>query len=321
MQPATEGMLMTDHRRPRRIRPFARIRAIRGASREALLRVKRDLAVWSDVRAFPALAILAGLDCVAVLILLRERAGISPLRLPNSRLCGAALAAAALTVGSRWFLARIEHEKPALWIRSLLAALSVLPLVALLTMATSRNSPWAISLVSALAVTAGNVNLLWSRRSVAHGAVSRARENFVEAGSGTGESSVQVGSGSRQSSVVSAQNSDEFRNGSHVNRTADEWIERAIDPAGGVVCRGRRVARFAAGQSVATVHIPFMPAFDWLPEFLYEVVDDPSIRSRTPAVYRYGARVELRRTGAISNPIRVEIRFQASAAAQSSRAA
>jgi hypothetical protein len=265
------------------------------ALQEALLRVKRDLAVWSDVRSFPALAVLAGLDCVAVLILVRERAGSPPLRMANFRLCSAAIAAAALTIGSRWFLARIEHERPALWIRSLLAALSVLPLVALLTTATSRNSPWAISLVSALAVMAGNVNLLWSRRWVARGA----------------------GSGTRESSVVPARNSHEFR----YNRTADEWIERTNDPAGGVVCRGRCVAQFSAGQSVATVHIPFLPAFDSLPEFSCEVVDDPSIRSRTPAVYRYGARVELRRTGEIAHAICVAIRFQASAAAQSSRAA
>jgi hypothetical protein len=293
-------MLMTDHRRPWLTRWFAPIRAAAGASREALLRVKRDLAVWSDVRSFPALAVLAGLDCVAVLILLRERAGSPPLRLANSRLCGAALAAAALTVGSRWFLARIEQEKPALWIRSLLAALSVLPLAALLTTATSRNSPWAISLVSALAVMAGNVNLLWSRRWVADRDRPLANPRHAVIGSGTHESSV--------GNTAPAQNSH-------------EWIERTIDPAGGVACRGRRVAQFAAGQSVATVHIPFVPAFDSLPEFSCEVVDDRSIRSRTPAVYRYGARVEFRRIGVISTAIRVEIRFQASAAAQSSRAA
>jgi hypothetical protein len=326
-------MTMTDHRRPWRIRSFARVRATASAMRDVLLRIKCDLAVWSDVRSFPALAILAGLDCVAVLILLRERSGRLPLRLANIRLCGAALAAAALTIASRWFLARIEREKPALWIRSLLAALSVLPLVALLTTATSRNSPWAISLVSALAVMAGNINLLWSRRSAARGAGNGTRESSVEATRNSHEFRdtsfddrgeidspanprlAVVGSGTR--AVISSGT----RESSFRDAAADEWIERTTDLAGRATFRGQMIAQFAAGQSVAAVHIPFVPAFERVPEFSCDVVDQPSIRSRTPAVYRYGARVEVKRAGETSNAIRAEIRFEARAIAQSSRAA
>jgi hypothetical protein len=309
-------MLMTEHRRPWRIRSFARVRAAAAALQEVLLRIKGDLAVWSDVRSFPALAILAGVDCVAVLILLRERAGSPPLRLSDSRLCSAALAAAALTVGSRWFLARIEREKPAVWIRSLLAALSVLPLVALLTTATPRNSPWAISLVSALAVLAGNVNLLWSRRPAAHPEMAPANSPPVVI------SPLKVASPSIEiiEPATGASLSGRVR-ASDGTLLADEWIERTTDPVTGVACRGQIVAWFAAGQSVAFVHIPFVPAFGRVPEFSCEVVGDPSIRSRSPAVYRYGARVELKRNGELANAIRAEIRFEARAAPQSSRAA
>jgi hypothetical protein len=309
-------MLMMEHRRPRRIRALARVQAVVAALREFLLRIKRDLSVWSDVRSFPALAILAGLDGVAILILLRERTGSPPLRLADTRLCSAALAATTLTVGSRWFLARIEHERPALWIRSLLAALSVLPLVALLTTATSRNSPWAISLVSALAVIAGNVNLLWSRRSHAHLAMTQANESLAVIHSlNVASPAIEI---VEPASGVSL--SDRATTAGAI-RAADAWIERMTDSVTGVACRGQIVAQFAAGQSVATVHIPFVPAFDRVPEFSCEVVNQPSIRSRTPAVYRYGARVELRRSGEIMNAIRAEIRFQASVVAQSSRAA
>ena len=306
---------MMDHRHALQSLVTALTRAASHA-RSVLLRVRHDLAVWSDVRSFPALALLAGLDCVAVLILWRGRAGGLPPALTNARLCIAALGAAALTAGSRWFLARIEREKPALWIRSLLAALSVLPLVALLTLANSRNSPWAISLVSALAVTVGNVNLLWTRRSIRHAAfvkpsppravilpfpVASPAVEFSKSG--------RVGDQTDRDTAVGA------------IRRADEWIERTTDPVAGVACRGQTIAHFADRQSVVTVHIPFVPAFDRVPEFACDVVDDPSIRARAPAVYRYGARVELKRTGDVSTTARASVRFEARDPAQSSRAA
>jgi hypothetical protein len=176
---------------------------------------------------------------------------------------------------------------------------------------------------------AGNVNLLWSRRWVARGAGSGTRESSVETARNSHEfryrrldNRGEVASPANEiSEPASGARSRDQVTAAGVNRTADEWIERTVDPAGGVVCRGQSVAHFAAGQSVAIVHIPFVPAFDCVPEFSCEVVDDPSIRSRTPAVYRYGARVELRFTGAISTAIRGAIRFEARAAAQSSRAA
>ncbi|HMC12436.1 MAG TPA: hypothetical protein VKH44_14145, partial [Pirellulaceae bacterium] len=133
----------------------------------AWARLIRDLAVWSDIRAFPPLALLAGLNCVAGLILLRQRPGGLPLTLTNWRLCIAGIAAAGLTIGSRWLLARIEREPPAFRIRVFLAAVSVFPLIVLLTVATPRNSIPVIGFVSLLAVAAGNANLLWSRRPAA----------------------------------------------------------------------------------------------------------------------------------------------------------
>jgi len=102
---------------------------------------------------------------------------------------------------------------------------------------------------------------------------------------------------------------------------SDAWMERTIDELGAVKLQGSVRADFAAGQTIATVHISFSPAFARLPEFSCEVVDAPSVRARTPAVYRYGARIELKRTGDVSRTDHVEIRFHACAARDSSRAA
>src|SRR4029077_11547122 len=104
---------MGDHQK----RQFARVSLAR--TREALaplrgllLRLLRDVSVWSDVRAFPPLAVLAGLDCVACLVLRHERTGSTPLRPTDLRLCVAAFAAAMLTISSRWLLMRVEREAP-----------------------------------------------------------------------------------------------------------------------------------------------------------------------------------------------------------------
>ncbi len=123
-------------------------------------------AIWRSGTIFAAFLhwpLLAGLNCVAVMILMRQRAGGLPLSMTNWRLCVAAVAAAGLTIASRWLLARIESEPPAFRIRVFLAAVSVFPLVVLLTVATPQfdfGGDWTSRL---LAVAAGNANLLWNR--------------------------------------------------------------------------------------------------------------------------------------------------------------
>src|SRR5262245_15896228 len=101
------------------------------AVRDALSRLRSAIAVWADIRAFPALAVIAGLDCVAGLVLDRKWNNGPPLHLTNARLLCGALAVAVLTVGSRWWLSRMERETPAQWLRVLLAALCIVPMLAL----------------------------------------------------------------------------------------------------------------------------------------------------------------------------------------------
>src|SRR5579862_8645288 len=111
---------------------YRSLRRIAARLESLSMQAQRDLALWCDIRVFPPLAVLAGLGCVSAMIVLRERSGGPPLRLTDWRLCLAATAAAALTIGSRWLLGRIERESPAFWMRVLLAAGSVLPIVVLL---------------------------------------------------------------------------------------------------------------------------------------------------------------------------------------------
>jgi hypothetical protein len=308
---------MSQRRQP--LRSFSR-RAIPGTtSRRAFAQSKVNLAVWADIRAFPPLAVIAALDCVAGLVLWRRFAGGPPLHLTTARFCIAGIAISALVVAGRWWLARVERELPALWLRCLLMAFGAAPMIVLLSLANAQHTPWAVSLVSALAVVSGGAALLWNRLSIPqnpsaqHPAMqavvlpfpARPSEGLAAADASSG---VAVGTAppARQESAATR---------SH------EWMERTLDASGAVLLRGQVQAEFAAGQSTTVVHIPFCPPFALLPEVTCAIIDAPTVRTREPAVFRYGARVELKRAGDVSASVRVSVGFRASVAANAARAA
>jgi hypothetical protein len=306
-----------------------RWRLLRMQLQIALLRLLRDLSIWSDIRAFPPLGMLAGLNCVAVLILMRQQSPGPSLRLTDLRLCAAALAACGLTIASRWLLARIEGRPPAFRIRALLAAIGAFPLIVLLSLATPRNSPWSISFVSLLAVAAGNANLLWNRgKSASRVAARRSRGLCTEKVSGTlpqvddpvPDQNPKVPDtffvqsppgellGAKPDIVRLAPTAAPAL--ASMPDAGNEWTQRRCNQ-GQVQLRGRVHASFAARQSLASVHIPFVPAFGGIPEFTCQIIDQPDVRARAPAVYRYGARIELKRSGNANGPLEVEVEFRA----------
>jgi hypothetical protein len=288
------------------------------AIRNALARLKKDVSVWAERRAFPALAAIAGLDSVAGLVLGRRFNGGPPLYITNARLVIGAVAATVMAIAGRWWLSRIEREPPARWLRILLTALCVLPILALLSLANSQHSPWAVSIASALAVATGAAVLLWDRVAlISSTPVSISIPSLAvraplltpigQAGAET-KYCVQELPLTKSREIHAAD--------------SDEWMKRKRSDSGLVTVDGQAIAEFSAGQSVLSVHIPFCPTFSRIPEFSYEIMNEPSVLARKPAVYRYGARLELKRTGDTSHSARVEIRFRATASdANSTRAA
>ncbi len=278
-------------------------------------RLRNDLTNWCDIRVTSPLAALAGLNCVAGLILLRAQSGGPAFKLSDLRLCVAAGAAAGLAIACRWALSNCQRVEPAFWIKTLLAAFSVLPLVALFTVATPRNSLLAVSFVSSLAVVAANANLLWKRKSNTPAEEPDRIWDFRRDVSAVGLQPIAAPISHFDQPLRIDRNETDER-----PRPA-EWCERTTDECGNAVVRGNIVARFEAGQSLATAHIPFQPPFDRAPEFSYETNDEPAIRVRTPAVFRYGARLELKRSGDIGSSAQVLVQFQATAHARTVRAA
>ncbi|MBS0266770.1 MAG: hypothetical protein JSS02_32885, partial [Planctomycetes bacterium] len=57
------------------------------------------------------------------------------------------------------------------------------------------------------------------------------------------------------------------------------------------------------------------------PEFSFQIVDGGDVRARTPAVFRYGARLELKRTAELDESLQVKVQFKAVAHAKATRAA
>ena len=275
-------------------------------------RLRRDLSSWTDVRAIPSLAILAATNCVAAMVLARKLGGGVPLHLSNARLCVAAVAAAGLSLAGRWNLGRLERHTPALATRMLLALFSVLPLVALFTAVGSRHSPWAVSLLSGLAVATWTTALTW-RPSGAEGAF---RE---DAPASTFKDAVAVKL-PRPAQLSELPAEDRPQSDSRVDRSASDWTERTTNASGQVTLRGQLRVEFASGQTQTTAHIPFWPPLATAPEFSCEVLDERSVRAR-PAVFRYGARLDLRRTSDVAAPLEVNVRFFATLSDNASRAA
>ena len=235
---------------------------------------------------------------------------------------------------------RLERHSPALSTRVLLALFSVLPVVVLFTAITSRHSPWTISLVSGLAVATWSTVLTWRRRwdegeaNPASGPLvirERARESDGESSLKTERRAPVVATAQQMVDDARIMKADppagaadlsagERREASSADRAAAEWTERTTDAAGQLIVRGQLSANFEAGQTHATAHIPFWPPFAGAPEFSCEVVDQASVRAR-PAVFHYGARLELRRAGDVATPLEVSIRFRAAAPSRANRAA
>jgi hypothetical protein len=321
---------MSKQRTQRRaVIPFFGIRDDGVSPARAIARRKAEIAVWADIRAFPPLAVIAGLDCLAALVLWRKFAGGAPLVLTNARLCLAGLAIGTLIVAARWWLVRMERESPAVWLRTILMVLAVIPMLVLLSMANSHHSPWAVSFTGALVVVSGGAVLLRDRPSPAQCRAMQlpapqssarplpATQVTVQSPAHTARALPAPSSGTLTGRAPAVENATVAA----ADGKRDEWMERTTDESGAVNLRGRVLANFSAGQSVATVHIPFCPVLPGIPEFTCDIEDDPSVHPRAPAVYRYGARVELKRTGDTSHPASARLSFQARTRADSSRAA
>ena len=104
------------------------------------------------------------------------------------------------------------------------------------------------------------------------------------------------------------------------NPDTTQWMSRSR-VEGLDVAEGSFRVRFAAGQRLAPVHLPFSPPLADTPEFECEPADDSDLRFRTTAVHAYGVRIEVSRSGNCEEESTAEVSWMASAALNDSVAA
>lgn len=104
------------------------------------------------------------------------------------------------------------------------------------------------------------------------------------------------------------------------NPETTQWMSRS-QVEGLDVAEGSFRVRFATGQRLAPVHLPFSPPLANTPEFECEPADDSDLRFRTTAVHAYGVRIEVSRSADCDEEAVVEVAWMASAALSDSVAA
>ena len=104
------------------------------------------------------------------------------------------------------------------------------------------------------------------------------------------------------------------------NPDTTQWMSRS-QVEGLDMAEGSFRVRFAAGQRLAPVHLPFSPPLADTPEFECEPADDSDLRFRTTAVHAYGVRIEVSRSAGCDEEAIVEVAWMASAPLNDSVAA
>lgn len=89
-----------------------------------------------------------------------------------------------------------------------------------------------------------------------------------------------------------------------------QWLRRHTEGPLEDCLTGMTCAEFAAGRKQTVVHIAFCPPFSVVPKLTCEA-SDVAARCRVAAVYSYGARIEVKRTGNCTERTRVAIEFTA----------
>lgn len=250
--------------------------------------------------AIAALVVWIALNGVALFVFVRRLSGLSPLRFSSLQIGVAATSFASLGLLS-CIVARYGRTPQSTVWRIIGVALPVVPLLLLTGTATADRLTFASLYAGALAVFVTAVLLKWDEiRHEFRGVIDPNTPNLRAL-------VLPVDSGRSQDFSDKADSSPtESKEGGE----SGQWLRRFQNVAGHECLEGTAVGEFAAGRKQTVVHIAFCPPFESIPKFTCEASGD-GVRARVAAVYPYGVRIELKRTGDCTEPSRVEIEFAA----------
>ena len=99
-----------------------------------------------------------------------------------------------------------------------------------------------------------------------------------------------------------------------------QWQARAVRDGQETLEGGMRV-RFAAGVKQVALHLPFAPAFESLPSFDAEALDDADVEVVVTSLHAYGVRLEVRSRSRCEQDRLIEIGYSAVPSCEQSAAA
>jgi len=286
--------------------------ASRTFGQRAIARCLEEISVWSDVRAFPAIAVWGGVVCVAVMLLSRRILAPRSLQISGLQLSATATFVSLLAIVVRGLLSRLETVRPGARLRLFAAFMAAWPTMTLL-FGTSRSVSFAAqSWIVSMALASAAIVWVWNGRIVDQLLVTlfgtpETRQALTRANRPSRDERPAVALMSRvpaQSETVPAS-----------DRTEDSQplfhLERSIRADGTEELRGTLRIEFLSGQSQVTAHVAFSPSFPRSPAFTCEVVDLPAVRVKGTTVYPYGARIELKAGAGGPGKGPVQVRFRA----------
>ena len=90
-----------------------------------------------------------------------------------------------------------------------------------------------------------------------------------------------------------------------------QWMTRSDSPLGEERIDGVVAVHLQAGEKQSMIHLPFVPPFATQPNVTCEVLGDVAARLRVAAIQTYGARIEVKRSQGVDEPVSFEVGFAA----------
>jgi len=281
-----------------------------------------DVSVWSDVRAFPALAVWSGVVCVALMLLGRRLLAPRSLQLSGLQLALTATVVGILAIVVRGLLSRVETTRPSMRLRIVGALMALWPTLILLV-GTSRVLSLAVQ-SWIVAMAAGSAWIVWAWNGpfvdqllMTMFGTPASRETRARP-SRSPEKGVPAVAAMATLPVIAPRN--EPARQEELSESLFQ-LERSVREDGTEVVRGTLRVEFLPGQSQLTTHVAFSPSFMRSPAFTCEVVDMPAVRVKGTTVYPYGARIELKAGPGGPGEGPVQVRFRAELARSVRRSA
>ncbi|TWU09374.1 hypothetical protein CA54_46150 [Symmachiella macrocystis] len=255
---------------------------------------------WLTWKSAVAGTFWCGLNLIALTVFARWLAGAFSAGPPTAVVCATAVLLTVVGLGSNALFHQLDFRgEHWLW-GALPAFLTLFPLMVLLiVIPDSAASAWWFSAtvvcVSVVTVFALETTFRHRQQNTREVAVPKILDTKTEPIVADNDIDTQLEA--RLAGTISTAGPIETENEEmpwHAPEVS-QWMTRSDADDGSVTVEGVTIAKFAAGQNRANVHLTFCPPLPVSPQIECETVDGDEVRIKVAAVFPHGARIELTR--------------------------